>query len=189
MTITFLTKELDRFLNPIGFKRVRTTWNRENGRYVDVLNIERIQALSAVTLNVGVMERDIFLDCWGREADRFVDEPYCIVRARIGKLIDGKGRYWKETDSNTVNEIISCIQNYAIPLFVKANSLKGMSDWLVSVGAPSHKNPLETAYFAVLQHRLGDQVSACHVLANMAAKALGDWKAKAKEISNRIGCN
>lgn len=83
-----LINKLDNLLKPLEFARKKSTWNRRTDIYVDVIDLQIGKFGSDVTLNVGVFEPEIYLKCWDH-VPKFVHEIDCIVRSRIGGLIDG----------------------------------------------------------------------------------------------------
>lgn len=190
MNITSILNRLDRTLVKLGFKRRNATWNRERGHFTDVLDVQVSKAASTVTINVGVMERGVYAQCWGREAEPFVEEPFCTVRARIGELIDGRDKWWDiHDDAKCAEEMVSCAKEYALPFLERMHSLQEMANWLVTTGAPSPKSPLPAISLAVIRHALGDHAEACSILSGLGANVRGAWRARVKEVSERIGCD
>lgn len=188
MSAASIIARLDRELTPKGFCRKKATWNREQGSLVEVIDIQTSKDGDAVTMNVGVLSRPIYLACWGCDAKPFVEEPECTVRARIGRLIDNKDRWWDISSAGVAEEMVGCLRAHILPFLERMGSLEAMRDWLASTGMPSPKSPLPSICFAVLQSQLGDIDAACAVLAELERKALGAWKARAQEVAARIGC-
>lgn len=188
MSAALIIARLDRELTPKGFCRKKATWNREQGSLVEVVDIQTSKDGDAVTMNVGVLSRPIYLACWGRDAESFIEEPECTVRARIGRLIDNKDRWWDVNSAGVAEEMVDCLAARILPFLERMRSLEAMRDWLASTGIPSPKSPLPSICFAVLQAQLGDISAACTALANLERKALGAWKARAQEVAARIGC-
>lgn len=186
-TITIITT-LDRTLKPLGFVRRKTVWNRGVGQFVDVFDIQVSKDKDAVTFNVGVLEKDVYTECWGREVASFVEEPYCTVRSRIGELIDKKDKWWSLSNIAVAEEINSCLIKHALPFFDQMHSLQAMNDLLVESNISSCKYPLPIIYLAIIKHHLGQFDDACALLEHQMERALGDWKARAKEVANRLGC-
>jgi Domain of unknown function (DUF4304) len=180
---------LDEELVPAGFVRQGTTWNRQYDKLIEVVDVQRSKAGDTVTLNVGVLERDVYYMCWGHEPEPFVEEPFCTVRARIGQLLGGKDQWWNVKDASVAEEMAACVTRQAVPFLVRMHSLEEMSNWLAAAGAPSKGAPLPSVCFAVLQSLLGHTPQACLALADVQSRALGAWKARVKEVSVRIGCD
>lgn len=180
---------LDRELSPRGFSRKKATWNRERDSLVEVIDIQTSRGGDTVTMNVGVLSRPIYLMCWGRDAESFIEEPFCTVRARVGELLDNKDRWWDVSSAGVAEEMVDCLTARSLPFLDRMQSLEAMRDWLASRGMPSPKWALPSICFAALQAQLGDIGAACAVLADLERKALSDgWKARAREVAQRIGC-
>lgn len=187
MSASSIIARLDRELTPKGFRRKKATWNREQGSLVEVIDIQTSKAGDAVTMNVGVLSRPVYLVCWGRHPESFIEEPECTVRSRVGELIDNKDRWWDVSNPGVAEEMVDCLTARIFPFLEGMQSLEAMRDWLASTGMPSRKGPLPSICFAVLQAQLGDISAACTALADVERKALGAWKARAQEVAARIG--
>jgi Domain of unknown function (DUF4304) len=188
MSAASLIARLDRELTPRGFSRKKATWNREQGSLVEVIDIQTSKGGDAVTMSAGVLSRPNYFACWGRDAEPFIEEPFCTVRARVGQLIDNRDRWWDVSSAGVAEELVDCLAARIFPFLERMQSLEGMRDWLTSTGVPSPISPLPSICFAVLQAQLGDVGAACTVLAELERKALGVWKARAKEVASRVGC-
>jgi hypothetical protein len=189
MSTSSIIARLDRELAPRGFRRKKVTWNREHDSLVDVIDIQVSKSGNTVTMNAGVLSRPIYFTCWGRESKPFVEEPSCTVRARVGQLLDNKDRWWDIGSESAADEMVECLGALILPFLDRMQSFKAMRDWLTSTGLPSPKWPASSVYFAVLQSQLGDMEGACSTLTELEGKALGAWKAGAKEVAVRIGCD
>lgn len=188
MSTASIIARLDRELAPRGFSRKKFTWNREHDLLVDVIDIQVSKSGETVTLNAGVLSRPSYFACWGRESKAFVEEPSCTVRARVGQLLDNKDRWWDVGSESAPDEMVECLVARLLPFLDQMQSPNAMRDWLASAGLPSPKWPVPSIYFAVLQAQLGDIQGACITLTELENKALGAWKAGAKEVAVRIGC-
>lgn len=188
MSTALIVARLDRELAPRGFRRKKTTWNRERDSFVDVVDVQVSKSRDTVTMNAGVLYRPIYFACWGEESKPFVVEPSCTVRARIGQLLDNRDRWWDIGSESVADEMAECLETCIFPFLDGMQSLESMQDWLASTGLPSSKWPLPSIYYALLQSQLGDQEGACNTLTELEGKALGAWKAGAKEVAVRIGC-
>lgn len=143
----------------------------------------------AATLNVGVLERSIYAECWGEELEEFVEEPNCTVRTRIGGLIDNTEKWWQIADTTTPENIASSVINFALPFFEKLHTFHGMSEWLTQTNVVAQKYPPPVIYLAILQHRLGNANEACAILSKLLGKTLGSWKVRITGITERLRCS
>ncbi len=191
MNRPMITARIDRELTSIGFSRFakKSTWNRQHHSLVEVIDIQISKTGNKVTMNVGVLERGVYFACWGRDAELYVEEPSCTVRARIGELIDKKDRWWDVDSTSVADDMVACLSGYALPFLARMQSLKEMRDWLASQGAPTPRKILPSLCFAVLLSKLGDLDRACATLLELDSKVLGAWKGTAIEVSSRIGCD
>lgn len=188
MNASHLINLFDRKLKPKGFRRKKATWNRGRDAFVEVIDVQTSKDGDSVTLNAGVLSLSIYSLCWGRDAEPFIEEPFCTVRARIGQLLDNKDLWWEVGDTRAIDDMTDRLERQIFPFLERMRSLGGMRDWLASTGVPSPKSPLPSLCFAVLQSQLGDMDNACAVLSDLEHRALGAWEAKAQEIAARIGC-
>lgn len=188
MSTNSIVVRLDRGLVPQGFRRSGTTWNRDHGPLVDVVDIQTSGSRDTVTLNAGVLSRPIYMICWGQELGGFIEEPHCTVRARVGQLLDNRDRWWPVSDPRSEDELAESVSSLLLPFIDRMQTYEGMLAWLASTGTPSEKMALPSICFAALQSSLGDQAGACQTLSLIETKALGGWKVRAREVAARIGC-
>jgi hypothetical protein len=188
MSTASIIARLDHELAPKGFRRKKATWNREQGSLVEVIDIQVSKRGDTVTMNAGVLSKPIYLACWGRDPDSFIEQPECTVSARVGRLIDNNDRWWDVSSAGVAEDMADCLTARILPFLERMRSLEAMRDWLASTGIPSPKSPLPSICFAVLQAQLGDTSAACAVLAELQQRALGAWRARAQEVAARIGC-
>jgi hypothetical protein len=155
---------------------------------VEVIELQLGKAGDTLTINVGVLSRPVYFACWGRDAEPFVEEPFCTVRARVGQLLDNKDYWWDLGREDMADELVDCLHAKIFPFLERMGSLREMRDWLASTGIPSTKKPLPSICFAVLQAQLDEIEAACALLASLERNALGAWRTRAREVALRIGC-
>jgi len=187
MMLTAITSHLDHELIPIGFRRKKATWNRESQGIVEVIDIQISKSGDRVTMNAGVLPRPVYAMCWGYKAKPFVLEPECVVRARVGRLIDNMDRWFRVDDPTTADQLAGFLVPHVLPYLVRIRSLEGMRDQLASEGVLQGKYPLPAIYFAVLQYSLGDISGACQVLSGLESTT-PSWNTRVREVAARIGC-
>jgi hypothetical protein len=189
MTTNEIVTSLDRVLKPLGFVRRKGTWNRTVEMFVDVLDIQISKNGDTATLNAGVLEKSVYTECWGKELDEFVEEPFCTVRARIGELIDGKDKWWPVGHNETDGDMAAHISKFFLPFFEKLHSLERMREWLIRTNVVAQKYPPPVICLAVIEHRLKNEDEACAILSKLSTKVPGSWKVRVGEVTERLGCS
>lgn len=122
MTRLSYTKALDRALQPLGFVRDgKKDWKRRRGDIEDWVNLQKSWIDGGVTVN---------LFAKNLETERILrsipcDEELGIISSgqRIGYLIDGRDRWWKN-DPNGPVEVAEAVRGYGIPWFERVQSLE-----------------------------------------------------------------
>lgn len=186
MNLNDTVKEVDDVLQSRGFQKSGLTWNRVTSGLVEVIDLQLSKSKTEITVNCGIQERRAYLLVWGKEPERFVQEPFCVVRARIGELGDGQDVWWSIADEGTARNVAVAVTRTVLPFLETFESLETIERFLQSqVGQPY---PLPNLYLASIKYLRGDSVGACRVLEVKRKKALGDWKKRFDEVSERLGC-
>lgn len=152
MTRPSYTRALDRALGPLGFVREGKDWIRLRGEIQDWVNLQKSWVDGSVTVN---------LFAKNLETERILRSIACDevlgVRQfgqRIGELIDGRDRWWKN-DPNGPAEVAEAVQVYGIPWFEQVRSLEDeASQWYGRGTTGSWRKPNLTV-LAVTLFRLG----------------------------------
>lgn len=114
MTRLSYTKAIDEVLRPAGFEREGKEWTRIRGEMKEQLDLQKSWVDGSVTVNV-----------WAKnlETDRILRSIPCdaemgIIQfgVRIGELIDGQDRWWRN-DPNGPVELAQAVRIYALPWF------------------------------------------------------------------------
>ena len=116
------TKALDRALQPLGFVRDgKRDWKRVRGEIEDWVNLQKSWIDGGVTVNLFAKN----LETEGILRSIPCDETLGIRSSgqRIGYLIDGRDRWWKN-DPKGPSEVAEAVQVYGIPWFERVQSLK-----------------------------------------------------------------
>lgn len=124
MNSCFIVKRLHGLLKPIGFIKQGATWNRPLDQFIDVVNIQTSKSWDAVTVNAGVVYPAAFTKCREEDLPRFIAEPKCTVRARIGELIDGKDMWWNLTSPDVEEAIVEKVEGIVLPFLGKVGTGK-----------------------------------------------------------------
>lgn len=152
MTRLSYTSALDLALQPLGFTRVGRDWKRIRGEIQDWVNLQKSWVDGSVTVN---------LFAKNLETERILesipcDEDLGVVQfgKRIGELIDGRDRWWKN-DPNGPTEVAEAVQVFGIPWFERVRSLEDeASQWYGRGRTRPWRTPNQTV-LAVTLFRLG----------------------------------
>jgi len=187
MNTKHLITALSDILFPLGFTRKGNTWNRHFTSYVDVIDLQQSKAGYAVTINCGVLHRDVHRLCWGKETPVFIEEPICTVRARIGELINGCDLWWDCKGSISPSDVIATqVKSTVLPFLEKMHSEVEMEALLERSQVVKKKYPPPILFLAALKSRRGDEQSASDILTALQTQTSSVWKAKVTEAASRL---
>lgn len=184
---TVLT-HLDKALKPLGFNRRETTWNRKTNSFIDVIDVQVSNSKEVITINVGVLYPDVYRKCWENEPAKFIEEPSCTVRARIGQLIDGKDLWWQLDESGIADDIANKVAVYGLPFLEQMHSPTAMEQFLTDSQVIKQKYPLPIIYLAILKHEQGDVTGACTLLRELQKKTVGAWQDRIAQVIETLSC-
>jgi hypothetical protein len=180
---------IDSSLRLCGFTKRGRTWNRRLGQFVDVIHLQTSKSGDAITLNIGVLDPDVYSLCWGSDPPLFIDEPSCIIRKRIGQLMGELDLWWSLECDRSAEEALDALEKHALPFLDRTHSRQRMLDVLLESEVDKRKIPPEIIYLAILRFLSGDVRSACEELKAYSSVALGAWREKAERVSARLGCS
>ena len=180
---------VDEILKRAGFFRKKATWNRKSDSFIDVIDIQKSKAGNAVTVNAGVLHSGVHMKCWGTKLPAIIQEPECIVRARIGQLVENKDIWWQLDDRKTVDEIIKKLTMYILPFLERMHSFTAMEQFLINAQVMKQKYPPPIIYLAILKNERGNLADACALLTELRKKTIGEWQAKIDEVAKRLACH
>lgn len=180
---------INSILEPMAFRRRKTTWNRSSGELLDVVNVQFSKATNSATMNAGALNPSVYRTCWGRPPNQFVEEPHCTIRARVGQLLDGKDIWWNLGDEDACEKMGDCIRTIVLPFLEHNHTPTAMEQYLSDHQAGKHKHAPETIYLAILKYELGRKQEACALLHELQQRIIGNWKARVGEVRDRLGCS
>lgn len=180
-----LIRSLDALILPMGFHRRKLTWNRRSDPFVDVMDLQFRDGGHSLTINAGILEKEAFRICWGVELPDLIEEPFCTVRSRIGKLIDGKDHWWILTEPGIDTELRNQVVKVVIPFFESMHSIGAISKHLENVNA-SQGYPPESIYFAALQAKMGNLNAAEAIMRRLGDRPIGAWKERVVQATARM---
>lgn len=187
MTKKAFIERINSQLGPLGFSRRGALWNRRIDGIIEVIDIHVSKAGDAITLNTGVFREDIYRIVWEKELHGFVEETLCIIRARVGEIIENHDLWWPIDASQTSNEISSAIGHHVLPFLKKHHECDAMKLFLIEVSR-KRKDTLAGLYLAALVYIEGDASAACNILKQVQEGARGDWRDRAQKLEESFGC-
>jgi hypothetical protein len=181
--------EVHALLKPLGFSRSRAAWNRARGSLTQAIDIQLSKSLDAVTVNLGVMDEEIYARFWGPRATGFVGEVRCIARSRIGSLIDSHDRWWPVEGESTAAEICRALSDYGLPFLDRMRSRADIERYLDEGNDGERGLPLENIYLALLKADRGDLAGACETLTALNQRPIGGWHDHVMRVAAELGCH
>ena len=149
------------------------------------------------TINLGVFVPSVYRICWGVDAPSFVKESDCIVRIRLGALLNdapkGKKRdhWWdsnNSTDMETVGrEVAKVIATRGIAFLEQFDSLTAIHDFLIQDTGWEVRTPLGRIYLAIIKAQLGDLIGARQLIAEFNTEKNRSWRERVSEVAGRLG--
>jgi hypothetical protein len=175
-------------LQPHGFARKGSTWNRKSDPLVDVVNVQVAKSDDAIALNVGVFYPPVFAMSWGTEPPRFPKEENCIVRTRLHRAPDG-GDWWQLAASDAPGQVANALTTDAMAFFDRMHDLSNVEHFLEQeIHGKRWPTPTSVLYLGVLQVERSDKRSGCAILEQAVATMPGEWPIRFREVSSRLGC-
>jgi Domain of unknown function (DUF4304) len=180
---------LDGVLKPLGFERQKTTWNRKSGSFVDVVEVQTSKAGDTITINAGVVHPDVHAKCWGDDLLKFIEEPSCTVRVRIGQLIGEKDLWWKLDAADVADDIADKVNSRVLPFLEQMHSTDAMEQFLTNAQVVKQKYPPPIIYLAILKHQQGNAKAACALLGELERQTVGAWQGRISQIAETLSCS
>jgi hypothetical protein len=188
MNVKQVISALDAGLEPIGFTRRKSVWNRRIDDVVEVIDVQVSTSGDTVTVNAGVLDPTVHEAIWGEEPPKFVEEPLSTVRARIGELLDRKDRWWQLGSEQAVGEIVDTVTQVVLPFLQRMHHRGEMASWLDRAEVVKRRQHAEILGLAVLKNLVGGQSEACELLAAQRKRAIGAWLGRYDEVAQRLRC-
>lgn len=191
------TAAISPLLRSHGFSKKSNKYNRRVGTYVDVVEVQLSRwnddASCTFTINLGVADTEVFEACWGKQPAAFIAAVDCIVRARLGQLIDPTDRtdrWWRlderGSDDTVAEEIVSALANVAIPWFKTLHTGEGLEKYLDALPRRDADSPINRIYRAVLKWRRGDKATAARLLSSFERPTEKAWRERAEFVQQRL---
>lgn len=151
VTRTATFRAMDGLLAEQDFERHGSTWVRARGLFFDVVDVQRGRLNDGVTVNVGLFHAPTYELAWGEPPTFPLSEPECIVRARLGFLLDGRDRWWPPDDRSAVADMTEALNSAALPFLANFKELGHVERWLDA--SKANRYPPEALYLAAIKHQ------------------------------------
>jgi hypothetical protein len=145
-------KAFDKILKPRGFQREGNDWIRTRGDISERVDLQ-VSSIAGFTANVA--KKDL-------ETERIIRTIPCHgpvgageIIVRIGDLIDGRDRWWKN-DPLGPAELSEAIETYGLPWFDGVNTLEEQAAHWYGRGARKPWRGPYAAELAVTLYRMGE---------------------------------
>lgn len=185
-----LPVQIDAYLRPLGFVRRGSRWNRRGPQYVDVIELQTSKGGVSFTVNVGVLNIEVYEIMHGRRVPDSVSEVYCTVRSRLGRLTENaRDRWWGLSEPGVAAVVGESIVKYAVPF---CNSMHDATGMIGHINAPRQRSMFDA--FAQIQSIIleginGEHDGACRHLTELFVKVKHE---RLREIIDavlgRLGC-
>lgn len=176
---------VDCLLAERSFRRHGSTWVRTRNLFSDVIDLQRVKSRNDVTVNVGLMHVPTYEIAWGKSPTIPLSEVECIVRTRLGIVIDGHDRWWPLDDGTAAADIAQAISSAALPFLSGFWELEDVERWLDTSEA---RYPPEALYVAAVKQQRGKTEEARHIVQQLLHRTNGGpWKERISSMAASLG--
>jgi hypothetical protein len=160
-------------LSPVGFKRKSSTWRRDVGDFLDVIDFQRDQFSPRFTINIGIVTKSVYRIVWGEEVPKLIRAHTCTIYDRIGLVCSEGDRWWKLDDARAAAEIARRIRDVVLPFMERMHSREEQKRYLHQ-GA-SFNIWSTPVYKAILMFECGEREEACALLREQGRRPRIEW--------------
>jgi hypothetical protein len=183
-------KSLRDVLAPLGFKRKSSTWRRDVGDFVDIIEFQRLFGTNC-SINIGVLTKRVHETLWGEAVPAGVHAAHGVVYGRLNHFHELPPS-WQIDDTAAWARIAVHIQKLVVPFLDSMHSHDAQIQYLRD---PRSEKQWQTPFYeAILLHASGHQAEACLMLQNYRPKRLGKkygsegFLRRAAEVAARLNC-
>jgi hypothetical protein len=122
-----IAKEPKTIAAPHGFVRKSSTWRRDNGWCIDIIEFQLAKSRDTFSINLGVLVKSVYSLVWG-DIPASPGSHHGTVRSRTGWQREGEADAeisWEVDDEAWMQDAIGPIQNVAFPFFDRMHT-RGM---------------------------------------------------------------
>lgn len=186
-TTVAIKHELTRLLTPLGFSRRGSRWVCWRGNLAQVIDLQLSKAAHAVTVNVGVLDRDVYEIVNETSAPDWPDAPECTLTRRIGDLTaDRRDLWWDIEADTTASAIATAVEHTALPFLRAHSSRPSLLAALDDSGAGTNRYPFPALHLAVLHAASGDVSRGRALLEERLAELSGPWHERVESLLARL---
>ncbi|MCE9686258.1 DUF4304 domain-containing protein [Shewanella sp. AS16] len=188
---------IKKYINPVlklsGFKKKGMTWNRELFGAVQVIDIQfssYVKNRTSFTINIGILNLDVFPIFFDGKKNGFVGEVECFPRFRLKRLLAGfdikkVDEWWNLSSEDDVDivgaEVEAALKNKCLPML---DSLFTLQDILTLANEVMPRMPAEKISYATLLLFNGEIERAKGILAEFRHSEV--WGARVEKIYKRF---
>jgi hypothetical protein len=90
---------------------------------------------------------------------------------------------------STPRVLAEAVREKALPFLERMHGQDAMLEFLSAADPLRKKYPPPIVYLAILKSDGGDKLGACSLLRELERIAVSAWRARASEVSARLGCS
>ena len=185
MSRNAITQAIDALLTDEEFERHGSEWVRSRGLFADVIDVQKGGSVPGITVNVALMHAPTFELAWGKPPAFPPSESDCVVRIRLGMLIDDRDHWWPVNDQSAA-EITAALTDNALPFLAAFTDLASIDGWLSA--SRSNRCPPEALYLAASKHQLGRYEEARIVIEQLLDRTKsGPWRERISRLAIAVG--
>lgn len=112
---------------------------------------------------------------WGKLPTSPPSEADCIIRTRLGLLLDGRDHWWPPNEQSAATEIANALTSVALPFLSGFEDLASIERWLDE--SKANRYPPEALYLAAVKHERGRKAEARKVIEQLLQRTTsGQWR-------------
>jgi hypothetical protein len=201
-----VTKDINRFLKPLGFRKKGRTYNRgTEGGLVQIVNFQmgqfpigehyvipgiRESFYGKFTVNLGIL-----LPCvWETERQKslpdFVQEYSCTIRERLSSLAFGTDKWFELTPdtSNLSATLVRLFDKFGLPFLDQFPNYAGVLNYFDAHGdLPCQNTGRAALEAAIVAHHLGELQKAQRLFARAQSTDHQGFRQHVSALATRLG--
>lgn len=174
--------DLRALLKSQGFARKGRVWNRADSAYIDVVDVQVSKSGDRCTINLGVVDRDIYRACWESEPPNFSTVAECTVGTRLGILLTGYDKWWPLDDESAWLDAIAAVESEGHAFLTRMHSAPAMEAFLCPSSGRLPSYPPEAIALALLRSRQGDSAGGCRLLTQLLGSTTPAWRDRVESV-------